>query len=112
VRTETSPIGSFYLWSVPPPLPGGTQTPSWLIELATVCAGKRVTDDGRFDDTPDSATKIAELRREIAALSADAPYAEWGRWFLSDRSTRSIAPGFMLSLADANALATESASSR
>jgi eukaryotic-like serine/threonine-protein kinase len=112
IRTETAPNGSFYLWSVPPLIPAGVPTPDWLVELATICAGKRVRDDGRFDDTSESGTKIAEIRRELVALPADAPYVEWGRWFLSDRSTRSIAPGFTLSLADASALATESGASR
>jgi len=43
------------------------------------------------------------VRQELDALPADAPYAEWGRWILSDPDTRPIAPGLNITLAEARA---------
>ena len=49
----------------------------------------------------DAFGKIAAIRRTLADLDDDAPYVEWGRWFLSDRATRSVAPGFTITPAEA-----------
>jgi hypothetical protein len=49
--------------------------------------------------------KIAGLRQTLADLPDDAPYVEWGRWFLSDRATRSVGPGFTITPAEAEKLA-------
>ena len=48
-----------------------------------------------------------DVRRELAALPDDAPYVDWGRWFLSDSPTRPIAPGFTITPAEARKLAEE-----
>ena len=53
---------------------------------------------------------MQELRRTLAALPANAPYVAWGRWFLANRATRAIAPGFTITPAEADKLAGESAS--
>ncbi len=53
----------------------------------------------------DAFGKIADLRRTLAALPDDSPPVEWGRWFLSDRATRSVAPGFTITPAEAKKLA-------
>ena len=53
----------------------------------------------------DAFGKIAAIRRTLADLDDDAPYVEWGRWFLSDRATRSVAPGFTITPAEAEKLA-------
>jgi len=55
----------------------------------------------------DAFGKIADLRRTLADLDDDAPYVEWGRWFLDDRATRSVAPGFTITPAEAEKLAKE-----
>jgi len=49
---------------------------------------------------------IDNVRRELAALPDDAPFVEWGRWILDDREDRSIAPGFTITPAEADALAS------
>jgi hypothetical protein len=41
------------------------------------------------------------LRNRITALSDSEPYANWGRWFISDRSSRSIAPEMAATPAEA-----------
>ena len=45
-----------------------------------------------------------EIRAELAALPDDAPYVEWGRWFLADRATRPIGPGLKLTTAEVEKL--------
>ena len=39
----------------------------------------------------------------------NVPCVEWGRWFLADRATRPIAPGFKITAAEAEKLAKEMA---
>jgi hypothetical protein len=53
--------------------------------------------------------KIDEVRRQITALAADSPLAEWGRWILAEGATRSIGPAFTISPAEAGQLAAEMA---
>jgi hypothetical protein len=62
-------------------------------------------------DLPDAMTQFDVVRRQIAALPADAPLAEWGRWVLADGATRSIAPGFTITPPEAAKLAAEMATS-
>ncbi len=57
----------------------------------------------------DEMVQMEEVRRELAALRDDAPYVEWGRWFFSDSSARSIAPGFTITQAQAEKLAKDGA---
>jgi WD40 repeat protein len=101
----------FALWSVPP-LGAAGSVPPWLLELATICASKTVDDDGQFVDASGEVAKIDEVRRTLATLPDNAPYVEWGRWFLSDRDTRSIAPGFSITGAEADRLAPPLAAPR
>ena len=35
---------------------------------------------------------LNEIRKELAKAPADDEWATWGRWFLADRSTRTISP--------------------
>lgn len=93
-----------YVWAVPPE---EGAAPPWLVELATLFSGKRVRDDGRIVAATEDQAKFDELRRGLDALPGGAPYVEWGRWLLDDRPTRSIAPGFTLTPADAEKLAQE-----
>jgi hypothetical protein len=94
------------IWSLPPDA-GTSRTPEWLLPLATVCAGKRVDEDGAFVTAEAEIARMTEIRRELAALPDDAPYVEWGRWFLSDDPKRPIAPGFTITPAEAKKLREE-----
>ena len=78
--------------------------PEWLLQLATACAGKVVNDQGQLADVTDTAAKIETLRAQVDALPADTPLADWGKWILNDRADRSIAPGFTITPAEAEAL--------
>ncbi|MSU51613.1 MAG: hypothetical protein EXS37_21410 [Opitutus sp.] len=55
----------------------------------------------------DAFGKIADLSCALAALPDDAPDVEWGRLFVSDRATRSVAPGFTITPAEAEKFAKE-----
>jgi hypothetical protein len=103
VQTETN-ADDFRIWAVPPALPDGSAPPEWLLQLATACAGKVVNDQGELTDVTDIAFKVERLRAQIDALPAEMPLAAWGRWVLNDRADRSIAPGFTITPAAAEAL--------
>ena len=105
-KARTGDNSFIYVWAVPP---AEGAAPSWLLELATLLSGKRVKDDGRIVPATEDQAKFDELRRALNALPGDAPYVEWGRWLLDDRSARSIAPGFTITPADAEKLAQEMA---
>jgi hypothetical protein len=63
-----------------------------------------VNDQGQLAAFTETASMLARLRGELATLPADAPLVEWGRWVLNDREDRSIAPGFTITLAEAEEL--------
>jgi WD40 repeat protein len=94
------------LWSVPPS-GGNRRTPEWLLTLATLCAGHRITDEGKLVDATESLAKIEEVQRALAEAPANDPYAEWARWILSESTSRPIAPGFTITPAEAKKLRME-----
>jgi hypothetical protein len=77
------------------------------VRLVTACAGRRLNESAKLESTRDEFDRFDEVRREIAALPDDAPYATWAKWFLSTDPARSIAPGFTITPADAEKLAKE-----
>ena len=95
----------YHIWSLPPRLAEGMPVPDWLLQLATVLATKRVDDAGQLVDVPEAMIQFHDVRRQIMALPADAPLAEWGRWILDARPHRSIAPGFTCTPEEAEKLA-------
>ena len=98
-----------HIRTVPPPLPNGQATPEWLLRLALAIAGRSINDAEECVSDPGLFAQIEDVRRQLAALPADAPYAEWGRWILDDRAERPIAPGFTITPAEADKLAKPSA---
>ncbi|MBL9209216.1 MAG: PQQ-binding-like beta-propeller repeat protein [Opitutaceae bacterium] len=102
----TTPKGSQRVWPAPPDSQG-TRTPKWLLQLAAICAGQRLNDDGKLVSAADEFARIDEVRAALAALPADDPYAEWGRWILSENPTRPIAPRFTITPAEAKKLREE-----
>jgi len=95
-----------WVWAVPA-VRG--RVPGWLLHLATICAGREVTDEGEFRGGDDALARIGELRRELAAEPSTSGYAGWGRWLLSYDAGRPIAPGFTITPAEAEKLAKEMA---
>jgi hypothetical protein len=88
------------VWPVPPQS-GHQPVPDWLLRLATVMAGGEIDGRAIFREQAFDAKSFDAIRRELAALPDTAPYVEWGRWILADRATRSIAPGFTITPAEA-----------
>jgi WD40 repeat protein len=73
--------------------PAGTAWPAWLSRLADALAGQRMSNRGFFEPLArDSIELIKEIKEEIAREPIDNDWAIWGRWFLADRSTRTISP--------------------
>jgi serine/threonine protein kinase/WD40 repeat protein len=95
----------YHICSVPRSQPAGSEVPDWLLQLATALATKFVDENGKFQ-TSDTASLLQGARRALAALPADAPLAEWGRWILDERTDRPMAPGFTATEADAAKLWT------
>jgi serine/threonine protein kinase/WD40 repeat protein len=87
------------IWAAPPAADG--RVPDWLLRLATLKTGSVVSDDGNPIPVTTELPPWDELRAEIAALPANAPYAAWGQWLLAPWETRTIAPGFALTVAEA-----------
>ena len=63
----------------------------------------------RFASRRSAQARSTKSAEKSAALPADAPFAEWGRWFLADRATRSIAPAFTITPAETEKLAASMA---
>ncbi len=61
-----------------------------MLRLATLCAGRRLNESAKLVSAPDDFDRFDDLRREIAALPDDAPYATWAKWFLSTDPARPI----------------------
>jgi len=98
--TFSTLAGDFYAWPLPL-TPAGQPAPDWLLRLATAVAGGTVDSRAVFRAEASDARTLENIRRELDALAADAPYADWGRWFLADRATRPIGPGFTMTAAEA-----------
>ena len=102
----TASGGTVRVWAAPPTIEG-KRTPQWIFDLATICAGQRITDDGKIISSESDYGKIDEIRRIVTNLPATDSCGEWARWFLSTSTTRSIAPGFIITPAEAKKLQDE-----
>ena len=93
---------TIWIWAAPPET-GGSRTPKWVLDLATICAGQRVTNEGKIVSAESDWARIGEIRRIVAELPEDDRLAEWGRWLLSDSPQRPIAPCFTVTPAESEA---------
>jgi WD40 repeat protein len=99
-------MGVQRIWSTPPNS-AGLRTPRWLLQLATICGGVRLSDEGKLVTAEDEFARLGGIRREIAALPETDAYGQWAKWFLSDDPNRPIAPGFTITPAEAKKLRAE-----
>jgi WD40 repeat protein len=77
------------IWDSSPSKP----CPEWLIQLADAMAGQHLNDRGFFEPlNKDSAEILEEIRSQLSRDPSTNDWTVWGRWFLADRSTRTISP--------------------
>jgi WD40 repeat protein/class 3 adenylate cyclase/tRNA A-37 threonylcarbamoyl transferase component Bud32 len=74
-------------------MPTGKDWPEWLPRLADAIAGQHLNDRGFFESlNKDPADALKEIKDQLSRESAENDWVIWGRWFLADRSTRTISP--------------------
>ena len=72
--------------------------PTWLVALAEAVAGQRL--GARNLTEPVSPKAFLQLRAQLLQTPDSAPLGRWVKWFLADRSTRTISPFSALSVPD------------
>jgi WD40 repeat protein len=81
--------------------PRDKTAPTWLPRLAESIATKHLNDQGVFESlTGDQSGVLQEIREQLANAPKDDEWATWGRWFLADRSTRTISPFSKITIAE------------
>jgi hypothetical protein len=86
----------------------GQPTPEWLLRLAGAVSGGEIAATGDFRKTSTTSSSVLlGIAAELEGLPDSAPFVEWGRWFLAERATRSIAPGFTITPAEAEKLTND-----
>ena len=74
-------------------MPSEKKLPSWVPELTDAMAGQRLSNRGFFEPlSKDSTQLFSDVREQLSHEPAEDEWAIWGRWFLADRSTRTISP--------------------
>ena len=67
--------------------------PAWLPRLAEAVAGKHLNNRGVFEPLKEDPIRVLqEIRTQLSTAPDDDDWTIWGRWFLADRSTRTISP--------------------
>jgi WD40 repeat protein len=86
------------VWDVSP---SGADWPPWLPELADAVAGEHVDEHDVIQPLPrSSADTFKQIRAETVQDSSARGWAALARWFLGDRSTRTISPFCKLRLSE------------
>ena len=90
-RIVTAFEGTMRVWDV---MPAGKAAPEWLPRLAdAIAAGQHLSVRGFFEPlNKDSAKVLGNIKDQLSREPADDDWAILGRWFLADRSTRTISP--------------------
>jgi WD40 repeat protein len=78
------------VWDI---MPASKAAPEWLSRLAEAVAGQHLNDYGTFEPLEkDQKEKLEQVADQLDRESSDDDWIIWGRWFLADRSTRTISP--------------------
>ena len=81
---------SAHIWDFQP---ASATTPGWLLRLAEAIAGQRLDKNGLFKSVrEDQLRMLNDVRDELRNAIMDDDWITWGRWFLADRSKRTISP--------------------
>lgn len=78
------------IWDV---MPAPEAWPKWLPRLAEAVAGEHLNAHGLFEPLTQSPNEVLkEIKEQLRREPVDDEWATWGRWFLADRSKRTISP--------------------
>ena len=73
--------------------PSQQDCPDWLHQLVEAISGQRLNEQGASEPTKlNRAETINQIRVKLDSESTDDDWVIWVRWFLADRSTRTISP--------------------
>jgi eukaryotic-like serine/threonine-protein kinase len=86
---ELVTLSASRVWVRPMPMVG-PDVPEWLPDLAEAVAGRRIDERGQIELVPSQ--RLEDVRQHLAQLSANDDYGQFLKWFLADRSTRTITP--------------------
>jgi WD40 repeat protein len=74
-------------------MPGGKVLPEWLPRLADAVACQHLNDRSVFEPIgKDSVEVVKQIKNRVNDDKTNDDWVIWGRWFLADRSTRTISP--------------------
>ncbi len=79
--------GTARIWDMPF---GSTPVPTWLSQLAVSATGKSLIGNRVLDRG--AAEIFLKLKEQLSMAPATNFYSRWAKWFLADRSTRTISP--------------------
>ena len=86
----TWPNNRAQVWDISPT---GKPMPEWLPRLAEAVAGQHLNDRSVFEPlSGDPGRALEEIRAQLSRAPDDDDWTIWGRWFLADRSSRTISP--------------------
>lgn len=98
MRVLTASHETARVWDISPV---GNAAPNWLTELAEAVAGQHLNENGVFEPLNGDPSKVMQqLRDRLNGEAADDDWVRWGKWFLADRSTRTISPFSKVRLTD------------
>ena len=90
VSSDSGFSGSAQVWDISP---GSEAVPEWLSRLTEAVAGQHLNDRGVFEPLKEDPIRVLqEIRTQLGTAPTDDDWTIWGRWFLADRSTRTISP--------------------
>jgi WD40 repeat protein len=82
--------GAARVWDV---APSERRCPDWLRDLAEAISGRVLNKQSVLEQAKlNRAEVLNEIRQKLDQEPADNDWIIWGRWFLADRSTRTISP--------------------
>lgn len=88
-RIVTASANEARIWDLVPASPA----PEWLPRLAEAIAGEHLNAEGVFEPgKTDPVDVIKEIKGKLSQGSDNDDWVIWGKWFLADRSTRTISP--------------------
>lgn len=85
--------GAARVWEIPAP---DGPAPPWVSAPAEAVTGLRLNAAGAFEAVMPA--EFVRLRADILTGKGQDAWSRWGRCFLSDRSTRTIAPNLSVTL--------------